>query len=852
MAGRVAAVLTKALKLGHYGPNDRLGKFFFLGGIVLPILAVVFECTTHFCASHFFDPFPSAAHVILFLLIPFTNFLAWLTQYKDLSQHYAFMSLATGMAAGIGIMYSLMFLPILGLSLIFALVGGFGLLGLSPALALPCTLRSEKRVSKLAVAKSIYCDPHQLNHIGHLVILVMIVAIELPSTLTRINLSEAASPLTSADGVKWLRKYGNRETMLRACYERSGRATDIIGSLYESTNPVSIDDARNIFYKVTGVPFNSVPLPASARATIRKAGLVQDSAGVNAAVEDEFDLDMDIASEVISGIARGLSVTDNEIKADIDPDALLGKMDWKIMILNSSKYDREARAKLLIPRDSVVTRATLVVDGIERDATIMVRGQARKTYVQSAKSLVRRKDPLLVSTCGPDEILVQCFPIKPNNFAEIKLEIVCPMQLEANDDAALGLPTIVEKNFLQEQPAKVILNSKRPAHLSGIIAAESKSSNSEQSTQLVTMNSLNGLAAVIHAERDRNIHTVFCHDTFANPSHVVEQNISHAQRKEPIWLDIIVDGSAVMQPHIDDIIAGLKELPASVPVHQITVVGDISKPLLPQPTIVIEGYKHKPLLMALILPGKITQINQHTGPTYSSSGPAFAAALEALKKFQFVAGQDDSSALMSDVREDASHTSRAVLWIHAAQPVHKERKDDLRHILKNNKNSFVLYDFTVCAGPQEMLEGTVPGRSLVMVPRTQSVHSDLQNLFKSWRKDPKTDTNNEFRQVNNDEPLGGAYMTNSSLAQVAAYRELLSDMEKGSSYEAPANFLAQKYHLVSPTSSAIVNNVPVVEEKTVGTAVAPEADTWLLLIVAFGIISFGIYQQKRTPRSSIA
>lgn len=445
------------------------------------------------------------------------------------------------------------------------------------------------------------------------------------------------------------------------------------------------------------------------------------------------------------------------------------------------------------------------------------------------------------------------------------------MQLDANDDAALNLPTIVEKNFLQEQPAKVLLSSKRPAHISGTIASESKPSNNEQSkneqsnneqpskeqstkkqsTQLVTMTSLNDLNAVIHAERDHNVNTIYCHDTFANPACIVEQNISHAQRKEPQWLDIIVDGSAVMQPHVDEIIAGLKGLPANVPIHQISVVGDTSKSLLPQPTIVVDGFKHKPPLVALLSPGKITHINQNTGPTYSSSSPAFAAALEALKKCEFVAGQDDSFSLMSDVREDASHASRAVLWIHAAQPVHSEKKDELRNILKNNKNQFVLYDFIVCAGPQEMLEGTVPGQSLVMVPRTQSVHSDLQNLFKSWKKNPQTD-NEQFRRANNDEPITGAYMTNSSLAQVAAYRELLSDVQQGSSYEAPANFLAQKYHLVSPTSSAIVKDVPVVEEKTVGTAVAPEADTWLLLIVAFGIIAFGVYQQKRNPRSSAA
>jgi hypothetical protein len=154
LAERVSATLLNAFGSVIQGQSDKLGKFFFFGGVILPLLAVVFETTTHFCASHFFDPFPSASHVVLFLLIPFTNFLAWSTQHRDMSQHYSFMALATGMAAGIGIMYSLMFLPILGLSLVFAVVGGFGLLGLAPILALPCTFRSEKRVCKLALQRN--------------------------------------------------------------------------------------------------------------------------------------------------------------------------------------------------------------------------------------------------------------------------------------------------------------------------------------------------------------------------------------------------------------------------------------------------------------------------------------------------------------------------------------------------------------------------------------------------------------------------------------------------------------------------------------------------------------------------
>src|SRR5882762_5750030 len=81
---------------------NKHGNTFLFFGVILPLIAIVFELTTHFCAQHFFDPFPSANHVILFLLIPLSNYMAWLSGRKDLSAHYGFMSLISGMAMGIG------------------------------------------------------------------------------------------------------------------------------------------------------------------------------------------------------------------------------------------------------------------------------------------------------------------------------------------------------------------------------------------------------------------------------------------------------------------------------------------------------------------------------------------------------------------------------------------------------------------------------------------------------------------------------------------------------------------------------------------------------------------------------
>ena len=50
--------------------------------------------------------------------------------------------------------------------------------------------------------------------------------------------------------------------MLRACYQRPGRATDLVGFLFSLGYSVTPNHARDIYYRVTGMPFNALPPPA--------------------------------------------------------------------------------------------------------------------------------------------------------------------------------------------------------------------------------------------------------------------------------------------------------------------------------------------------------------------------------------------------------------------------------------------------------------------------------------------------------------------------------------------------------------------------------------------------------------
>lgn len=802
-------------------------KLFFVLGVVLPLAAVSFEAATHFCAQHFFDPFPSISHIFLFLLIPLSNFLVFLAVRKDLSEHFAFITLATGMAAGVAVMYSLMFLPILGLSLVFALAV-IGLFGLTPLINVGCLMRSGEILNGIASSRT-YFDPHQVKHIGHLIILVMVIALELPSTLTRIHLEMADNAQTAINGIEWLRKYGNQEVMLRACYERSGRATDILGSLYQCAKPLSVESARNIFYRVTGKPFNSIPIPAAARATITHAGLQRDVASLNAQVEDEFDLDKDIAGETVSGESRGLSGR-NFISGGIDARSLSANLTWSVVLNNTSKYDREARVKLRLPKNAVVTRAQLVDASSTREAIIMTRGKARIQYVQA---VTKHQDPLLVSMSGPDEVLVQCFPVEPNKSLTIRLVMACPMNAVSDSDATLELPVVAEKNFKVVGSTKLlILGAPCGQQIDGskqielgddpVTTAETQVGISngmdvvngrltiQMSTEL-TEDQLHSLTYGIRTSCERSPQ-IACKDAFTSENAIIQENLQRETYPLPTRITVVLDGSQCMKTYADELFEALKSIPNAT--HTTLVM--IRDP---------SNYSAK----------SDTQIQ----PT------SFAASLDASRTTTFIGGQDDSAALLSELQNASKTPGNAVLWIHGAQPVANINVSDLKRVLQQGSVSPLLYDFEVEAGPVACTNGILSHPGLVRVPRIGNITADLNNLFSSWKADWQPTP--RWSRASTE---GALLNKHNTLAQLYAYDQILqytaSDVTSASAVE-----LAKMYHVVGPVSSAIVRPTENSDEQRVATGIGPEADTWLLLVVVGCLLFAHFKDQQRKLREQI-
>lgn len=748
------------------------GFWFFHFGVLVPSLAILFEWCTHFCARHFFDPLPSSFHVLLVSLIPLCNLLLWLAPRANLSAYYAPITLLAGMAMGIAVMYSIMFLPLASVSLMWtlALVGFFGL---SPMLSMGCLWKGEGLIAHIVEQFGTFFEPHQIKHVGHLVVLITVLVIEFPSTVTRIYMQIAAKPETAAEGIHKLRQFGNKEVMLRACYERSGRATDILGSICEIGHPLKVQQARDIYYKVTGKPFNSIPIPKSLRATIQHSGNGNEFGELNRGVKDEFDLDTDIAGEVVSGFARGLAVKESTISGTVVPDAAIAELNWTFSFSNDSQYDREARAKVLLPAGAVVTRATVWVAGQEREAEIQVRNQARASY---RKAVLRRSGPLLVSVCGPDSVLVQCYPVVPGAGLKLRLGIVAPLGLAGANHGVLALPSFEERNFQIDAEHHLSLVSPKPLKIGSLIAGSTPAAGNQLALNANLKNAdLSTSEALVHVDRDGSFSKAATADKFALDAtcNVLEQQVESFPRA-PKQLAVVVDGSIGMAPAIEQVREALRELPDSMD-SSLVFVTDVPQILCKRGTHVKDA--------------------------------SYQNGLNMLTKASCEGGQNNFPELCKQIRDlQACRTEDAsILWIHAAQPQDSAQELTALHRCLNTsrRQTPIIYDLQVVSGPNQGVDGVTAGTSVERVQRIGSTADDLRNLLAGWSGKCRT-VSMQFQRNVPAEQLENCNPAPAALAQLWAAREInrkLNSSEPTDQKDALA--LASRYHLVSPISSAI-------------------------------------------------
>ena len=307
--------------------RSKPGWFLLILGVLFPASVLVIELVTRMCAVQFFDPMPTTWHVLLVAFVPLANLAAWLRARGAIRTRLLWLQIANGAAIGVAAYFTLMFLPLMPLAAVAIILMGIGILPFAPLVSLLAGLRLKRHLRFTAEAEQV--PKRRWVAYGVAISVAAILALELPITLTRVGMQMTASksPETAAKGIGLLRLVGNEGVMLHACYMRTSFNMELVGLFTSTSASLGPAQAREIFYRVTGRPFTSQPVPW------RIVGSGRFGPG---------QLDMDVGGERVAGKIYDLSVDSSRIDGSVDGDGALAYLEWTLVFKNRAQMAHEA------------------------------------------------------------------------------------------------------------------------------------------------------------------------------------------------------------------------------------------------------------------------------------------------------------------------------------------------------------------------------------------------------------------------------------------------------------------------------------------------------------------------------
>ena len=791
--------------------SKRLGGPFFFFGIVIPASAIFLELLAGVCAHLFFDPVPTIWHKGLVCLVPIINFLIWRELRSEHSQYHPWMAAASGLTLGVSTFYALIFIPLIPFALIGIIMLGIGILGLSPQLSFGTSVRGAIQLRRLHCAR----PQPAIDRFSFATCLIAGIVLSLGTlavlgartTLTRINLQRAASndAITSINGIRWLRSYADKTTLLESCYWRPSRATDLFGTLLTLGNPISHTQAQTIFYLVTGQPFDSLPKSQTAN-------------------EDGIpflDLGTDRGLGPVNGVMKGLSLSSSRIDGSIDADAALGYLEWTMVFRNNSTAMQEARAQIQLPPGGAVSRLTLWVNDEPREAAFASRGKVQEAYQAVVNT---RRDPVLITSSGKDRIQVQCFPVLPKGEMKIRFGVTTPVSLESQTTGWLRLPAIIDHNFSVEGLEHAIwFEAKRELQSSTkTLLAERPEQRLFAVRGSIADNEL-GVAPSIRVQRSAQITEFWTADPTSKTFDAIHQTIEQRDWQRPQRIVMVIDASKKMRPHLAGIAESLKQLPEGI--ELITLAGG----------------------------DEVTDLG---GTIEPGSARFYDFVADKIRRINPEGGNDNLQALNRAWDLAAQKSDSAILWIHESKPVLIGNPDPLRQRWERRPNNPQLFDLQIARGANLVSEKLDGIEAVEAVERTDNLTQDLNRLFARWQGTSKRMLIRREKVARQQQELQKDLQeTSSHLARLWALEETRRLIATNHINDAVK--LAATYHLVTPVSGAVVletdeqykraglepvppNSVPTI----------PEPEEWLLMFVALAVLLWMTCPRRFTWRSA--
>jgi hypothetical protein len=663
-----------ALPDERYEPGWFASTVLLVGGVLLPIAAVGFESATHMCAGMFFDPLPTPWHVAWIATIPVVS--AWTQWFAPRSgPARRRLALLNGFACIAAAYYTLLFLPLLPMAAIGIAMMGIGLLGFAPLFALIATLVARRMLQPRDTSGSSRWRPG-FGH-GALAGLAVLAAMWIPSLLGdwAIDGLNDESAARRAKSLWTLRHLVPESTLLERCYPNRPSEFGEGSALGERSRAERLQQARSAFWLATGESFSARPPPATA--THRRAA----SGPFGFSGEDA-----ERGGVEVGGRVEQLALQGSRLDGLCDADALCGYLEWTLVFRNQGTLPAEARCEILLPSQATVSRLTLWIDGEPREAAFAPTAQVRAAYQNVVQ--VQRRDPALITPCGPDRVRLQCFPVPAGGEMQVRIGISTPLQLVDAARASFELPRLMDRNFdlPEDLPRALWLRAPRSLALAGESAsvrgadAERYQWSGERIEAACTER-----AHPIVLERDPQALHVWAPSGSPEGPECLLQS-TQATRERAQRLVIVVDGSVALDACRDEIAAALRVLPQSLELGLIAA--------LDEPVVLLE-------------PGA------HTAEQVA----------DAFERIEFAGGRECAPALVAAL--ERTHQGGSVLWLHGPQPWIASEPTRLQQLCEREDAGARLWSVALAPGRQRLYERLPRWYGLRRLERVGTLAEDL-------------------------------------------------------------------------------------------------------------------------------
>jgi len=535
--------------------------------------------------------------------------------------------------------------------------------------------------------------------------------------------------------IRLVREFSLERDLLSLCYPQSGPALDLDTLLLRLPQvQIPTKFARQIYYRVTGQPFNTAPLPP--------LGLSTGIAKVD---------DPDWAADEVGGKSNGLRLSQSTIKGDICTDYGVAQLDWNITFANDASADKEARVQILLPPGAVVSGAKLWMNGVAHQATFCETNIARDIYSNVVR--VQRRDPLLITTSGPNRIEVQCFPVAPHSEMHAALSVIAPVQFLTSSKGAIVMPRIIEKNF----------DDSATTHLELHVSNDARNRDLDESVSDAELAKL-----VVSLEPTLPAGQL---QTVATGTGAVVQNVKQVYSQPLRDLEIVIDASASLGRHLPEVRQLLQSLPPGRTAHVYLASDEIG--------------------------GTAGQ---------SLNREEISQAVAELGTISFAGGPDNIPALAAACRYAHQHHG-GVIWLHGPQPViFDSSQQELSALLFSDLCDVSILDLPLVDGANRTLsafDSTIAkSKPVVVSPSSLGVGRSLSSYIRAFCG-VKGYSVVERRKVDGT-AVGtpSPEFVSASLEKLMAYGQIRDLLSHGDAKKASG--LGEQARLVTPVTAALV------------------------------------------------